>query len=401
MAREDLILASQRRLSLARSLETLVGMPRERFLERYWPHRAYVHHAPLSRLEHLTEAPELRDVESILRAGASADRIRVWFYERSKKFRTLAVSPEQASALYKGGHVTAVLDGFRIAPLTAWMAQLCRELETPIGGPQCNVYASTRNTGTKFHFDHCEVVLVQLRGRKTWRIAPNAEPNIGVEYFGAQTPLALLGAPSSSLQPNPAHVKTHVLRPGSVMFLPRGYWHASDTSASDSLALTLTFNSLTWAKLVAAYLTNTLSRDPEWREVAHGTVPLGKARPRAEHRFRELARSVAADLGDLDLSRTVQSAVGIYSAIPEIRLRVVAGVRFRPSASPPLLQFKPRRGQPVELALDDTTSAVWRAVARQKGAFSPADIAVPGAAPQVLGRLLESLLDAGVLVQDV
>ena len=68
----------------------------------------------------------------------------------------------------------------------------------------------------------------------------------------------------------PAAAETVVLSPGSVLFVPRGYWHATE-SDEETLALNFTFGQPSWADVVLAALRTKLLADPQWRELAQGT----------------------------------------------------------------------------------------------------------------------------------
>jgi hypothetical protein len=101
-----------------------------------------------------------------------------------------------------------------------------------------NAYISPPGCGTPLHFDVRTVWIVQLFGRKTWRVAE--EP-------------AVLNPPRNCVLPHgqrcvqfngqqleaPARLQTFVLSPGDWLRVPRGVWHETITaigSISASLA---------------------------------------------------------------------------------------------------------------------------------------------------------------------
>jgi 50S ribosomal protein L16 3-hydroxylase len=57
------------------------------------------------------------------------------------------------------------------------------------------------------------------------------------------------------------------LKPGSMLFVPRGSWHSTEAEG-DALALNFTFTAPTWLDLFAAALRSRLALSPEWRETA-------------------------------------------------------------------------------------------------------------------------------------
>jgi ribosomal protein L16 Arg81 hydroxylase len=57
------------------------------------------------------------------------------------------------------------------------------------------------------------------------------------------------------------------LRPGSVLFLPRGYWHQTEV-LEDSLALNLALLTPTWHSVFLGQLRNLLLNEAHWRAPA-------------------------------------------------------------------------------------------------------------------------------------
>jgi 50S ribosomal protein L16 3-hydroxylase len=67
----------------------------------------------------------------------------------------------------------------------------------------------------------------------------------------------------------PAGAKEVVLKPGSILYVPRGYWHKTEAEG-EALALNFTFSQPTWIDLFTLALRSRLSLSPEWRALAHG-----------------------------------------------------------------------------------------------------------------------------------
>ena len=55
------------------------------------------------------------------------------------------------------------------------------------------------------------------------------------------------------------------LRPGDVLYIPRGYWHATETG-QDSLSAFVGFQLMSWAEFVGGALAARLGCEPEWRK---------------------------------------------------------------------------------------------------------------------------------------
>ena len=58
-----------------------------------------------------------------------------------------------------------------------------------------------------------------------------------------------------------------ILKPGSVLFVPRGSWHRTEAT-SDALSLNFTFTAPCWIDLFITALRGRLAQSPNWRETA-------------------------------------------------------------------------------------------------------------------------------------
>ncbi len=133
---------------------------------------------------------------------------------------------QAVAALMEAGamlHITSIGETWK--PLATFAGQL----EQPLcGRVQVNLHAGlAKAKGFHTHWDGHDVFAVQINGRKRWRL------------FGitAEAPLAIppeekRGAPTH-------HIWEGVLEPGDMLYLPRGYWHA--TQFIDDASLHLTF----------------------------------------------------------------------------------------------------------------------------------------------------------------
>ena len=67
----------------------------------------------------------------------------------------------------------------------------------------------------------------------------------------------------------PAGSDEFILKPGSLLFVPRGSWHTTEAK-SDALSLNFTFSAPTWIDIFSAALRRRLAQSSEWRETADG-----------------------------------------------------------------------------------------------------------------------------------
>lgn len=131
-------------------------------------------------------------------------------------------------------------------------ARLCRALESGlaragvalgrhIGG---NLYLSPpASQGFSIHYDPHDVLVVQLAGRKHWRVYDRRFDNPN------QPP----GEPIAAEDAGGLHAEME-LDPGDCLYLPSGTLHEARTHESDSLHLTLILEPLSWADAIREVL---------------------------------------------------------------------------------------------------------------------------------------------------
>lgn len=145
-------------------------------------------------------------------------------------------------------HITSIAETWK--PLATFAA----ELEPVLGGKvQVNVHAGyARSRGFHTHWDGHDVYAAQVHGSKKWRLFG----------FTEEAPLAVPpdekhGAPSQ-------HCWEGVLSTGQVLYLPRGYWHATQFTDEPSLHLTFAVQHPTGVEFLH-WLTRRLSEEPSVR----------------------------------------------------------------------------------------------------------------------------------------
>jgi hypothetical protein len=114
-----------------------------------------------------------------------------------------------------------------------------------------NLYLSpSRSRGFSIHYDPHDVFILQLQGRKHWRLYGS---HIAFPLNPPNSPVSRKEAGSIE--------REFVLQPGDFVYIPRGYLHEAYTEADRSLHLTLSLEVLTWLDLFSEILAN----DPRFR----------------------------------------------------------------------------------------------------------------------------------------
>lgn len=274
----------------------------DRFLAEHWPHRHLFIDGPVERLGGLHDIPELYDVDSLLRAWRGL--VAVFPAKSGDEQDAPMVSTDQAKELWRRGFAL-VFNGVHIG--VPRLIPILRRLQADLGLPsltqaRCIIYATPKGAGAKPHFDQNANFVVQLRGEKVWRLAPNpaiTNPTTR-SVMGAEIPAELqLQARGEFAREMPADAETLHLRRGSVLFLPNAYWHSTQAGES-GLALNFTFSQPSWADLMSEVVRRRLSLHPKWRELAQGAGSSDVALARqANDRLATLLERFEADLGKL------------------------------------------------------------------------------------------------------
>ncbi|MBB4962078.1 cupin domain-containing protein [Micromonospora polyrhachis] len=227
------------------------------------------------------------------------------------------VLDERVLELYAGG-ATLVLQGLH----RNWppLVDFARELGIELGQPlQVNAYLTPAgNQGFATHYDTHDVFVLQVDGRKHWRIHEPVltHPLERQPWGGHADEVAAVAAGPPALDV--------VLAPGDALYLPRGWLHSAQAQEERSLHLTVGVRALTRYTLVETLL-GLAAEDVRLR----ASLPYGFDVADADQVEPELTETVAA-LRDW--------LVGVDPALVTERLRDRSWRASRPAPIRPLAQ---------------------------------------------------------------
>ncbi len=206
------------------------------------------------------------------------------------------------------------------------LAVFCRLLEDALGrGVQANsYYTPSGSQGFGVHHDTHDVLVLQVAGEKRWRLYdPLVE--LPLKHQRYTRALGDAGRPTDDF----------VLRAGDTLYLPRGWLHEAETSATDSLHLTIGIAAHTWLDAARGALA-ALEDEPGFRhDVARGGADgLEAAFPeqldpaaverRRRRRFVESRRPIREDglsqlraLGRLDVDTVLERRETVIADLEE------------------------------------------------------------------------------------
>jgi len=151
--------------------------------------------------------------------------------------------------------------------------ELCSQLRERLVHVYCNSYVTPPGCqAVPPHADDRDVFVIQLCGCKRWRVW--GEAPVKFPYPDEQVGKSGLPIPAQVLNAKPAI--ECVLRPGDVLYMPRGYVHeafCTEAASSWHATLAVATHDWSWSKILSGAVAETLDSDPSarWREA----VPLG------------------------------------------------------------------------------------------------------------------------------
>lgn len=251
------------------SFETILSpLDRSTFLQEYYlrrPHQWHTDNALWARLREVF-APE--HLESLL---PGMDRLRVWCLDRSGFPQSVTCSPNDAWRLYLCGHTLYGMPNPKKIPELREVFELgrdlSRELELSDGDFALGMFASCRGAHTHRHYDYADGITMQLHGIKRWSVGPPTVKLPLEDQYEAANPgtdlYAVSRGPKKSFEPKDMHEVT--MRPGSMLYMPRGGWHETWTD-EDSTSLDFNFSFSTfWKDYLAELVRNLMAPVEEAR----------------------------------------------------------------------------------------------------------------------------------------
>jgi ribosomal protein L16 Arg81 hydroxylase len=360
------------------------------FLREYFPQQLLISHGPLPRFSSLLDVDELKSAESAARACRT--RVRVW-----SRGLDVRVDGVEAMECYRAGMTLYMGEVERFIPA---VDRLVRSVATDLGIPvdHCGaeLIASRPGAGAPMHFDSDDGFNIQVRGRKRWRTAPNrwvvnplVSYGVGFADIGRQ-----LSAHTSGTMPNrmPANSRTHNVRPGSVVYLPRGTWHETQVVGSDeSLALVVNLRVPNWADRVIEALKRRLLARPGFRETAYEVCASGSG---SSALLQEAVREVESITQHELFSDPSPYLFAFFSPIPHDRCTLTS-----PGKARHVLRVYHARRRSTDLIFEDRAlaRALQRVLARPGGIYGATLLEEFGGDSQDLGRALKMLVGGGLL----
>lgn len=205
---------------------------------------------------------------------------------------------------------TLILNG--VHKLIPELATFASEIRYDFGyGVQVNAYCSwPHKQGFSSHYDTHEVFILQIDGTKQWYVFRDT-----IKY-----PLPEQKSSSFSPPEGEAYLSC-TLKPGDVLYIPRGHWHYAVAVDEPSLHLTLGVHCKTGVDFLE-WLVNELRQQEEWRK----SLPLRVETEAVENYVDGLIEKLSKHITHSNLSDDYMSYLdGLGKAIAPYSLPYQAG----------------------------------------------------------------------------
>lgn len=238
--------------------------------------------------EHAMRTLGVESADDALRLSHSS--MFAWFQQLDGRHTAAHVPVDSAQRFYNAGTTIYLNEIEKFADHEREIAEL---FGVAAGAAKVELFCNRPSAVTRAHFDPLDVVTVQLTGRKVWWIAPNTFAPDPYDQWATLDPVPASMRPYAEGVPPtrmPDDAVEYTLEPGSVLYIPRGYWHET-FSDQDALSLHILFTAPTRLDAALAAVKNELLRDPFWRASVHdprlgvsGVAALREAVSRIDHR---------------------------------------------------------------------------------------------------------------------
>ncbi len=231
-------------------------------------------HGPLERFPEFMRSGPMQSIETLCRDYTGSVEVASGDALEGLQF---PVSGAHPSALLRSGLTVYFSELHRTSsPAQAWL----RSLEASLGLPECTAlvaFANARGSGLTLHHDRYDQLFFQIRGRKTFRYAPNGflrEPDIqfspGAAAHADFASRYRQGFPRSNREVLEGSFQTLELEPGSAFFMPAGTWHTTAGQPEESLSLAVAVRAPSRLNLLLNLLQYYLGQSPDWRARSYG-----------------------------------------------------------------------------------------------------------------------------------
>ncbi len=290
----------------------------DEFLTQYWPKRLFVAQSDPTRWPAVLRCEELASVQNLAKRYRGSLR----FTHGRKSDQMIQIDRVDPAILFEMGLTLNFED---IGPYVPGAPEFLRMLEVELGLNEgslvMSAFASPYQDGLGCHFDAQDVISIQLLGTKRFHYAPVQEVAMpyGTQYIPGGKPYDEMYAQAQNGFPDNKNVKfeTAEMKPGSVLFLPRGTWHYTEAS-EPSLSLSITISPPTLLDSAMEQLRWLLLQDSAWREPLYGATGNGTQHANLHAQTKHLLAHLPQLVSSLSPEDLIQAPIPVAKRLDQI-----------------------------------------------------------------------------------
>jgi ribosomal protein L16 Arg81 hydroxylase len=290
----------------------------DRFLDQYWPHRPFVTQGDPARFPPVLRVQELSGVQALSRCYRGSLR----FTHGRHSDQMVQIDRVDPAILFD---MDLTLNFENIGPYVPGAPEFLRALESELGlndgSLVMSAFASPRQDGLGRHYDSQDVISVQLHGRKQFHYAPVREIAVpyGTQYIPGGRPYDEMYAQAQNGFPDDKNVKfeTVEMKPGSVLFLPRGTWHYTQ-AGEPSLSLSITISPPTLLDCALEQLRWLLLQDSAWRQPLYGATASGPMYQALRDQAARLIEQLPMQVSSLSPEDLIKAPIPVAKRLDQI-----------------------------------------------------------------------------------
>lgn len=290
----------------------------DEFLNQYWPKRAFVAQCDPARWPAVLRGEELASVQNLAKRYRGSLR----FTHGRKSDQMIQIDRVDPAILFEMGLTLNFED---VGPYVPGAPEFLRGLESELGLNEgsmvLSAFASPYQDGLGCHFDAQDVISIQLHGAKRFHYAPVREIAMpyGTQYIPGGKPYDELYAQAQNGFPDNTDVKfeTAEMKPGSVLFLPRGTWHYTEAN-EPSLSLSITISPPTLIDCAMEQIRWLLLQDSAWREPLYGATGNGAQHANLHAHAKQLLARLPQLVSSLTPEDLMQAPIPVAKRLDQI-----------------------------------------------------------------------------------
>lgn len=289
-------------------------LPAAEFVAKHWlPERPFLSAPNPALVGLLREIERLRDVRLLLSARDSP----VMVFGR-EQFRATIPASEAMNFLQHGYALYLSHVEQSVPEAHALLVGICEDLGIAEQDLSLQMFIAEAGAESSIHYDHDVNFQILLEGEKTWSIAPNTHIRNPIAPYHPRRAEGgrIYGFSEEAFARDrrmpremPADAQRLRATAGSVVFLPRGYWHEVHTLSS-SIALNVVVTGASWGAGLARALRHRLLADEDARGYVAGVLSgFDDARASARARFEQVRARAVAALNELTMEEVLVAGV--------------------------------------------------------------------------------------------